>query len=30
MKVVEFFKIYNLALGLNFKNSKFTALHAEF
>jgi hypothetical protein len=30
MKVVEFFKLYNLALGLKFKNSKFAALHAEF
>jgi hypothetical protein len=30
MKVVEFFKLYNLALGLNFKNSKFTTLHDEF
>jgi hypothetical protein len=30
MKVVEFFKLYKLALGLKFKNSKFTTLHVEF
>jgi hypothetical protein len=30
MKVVEFFKLYNLALGLKFKNSNFAALHVEF
>jgi hypothetical protein len=30
MKVVEFFKLYNLALGIKFKNSKFIALRAEF
>jgi hypothetical protein len=30
MKVVEFFKLYKLALGLKFKTSKFTTLHVEF
>jgi hypothetical protein len=30
MKVVEFFKLYKLALGLKFKNSKFATLHVEF
>jgi hypothetical protein len=30
MKVVEFFKVYKLSLGLKFKNSKFTTLHVEF
>jgi hypothetical protein len=30
MKVVEFFKLYNLALLIKFKNSKFATLHVEF
>jgi hypothetical protein len=30
MKVGEFFKLYNIALGLKFKNSKFTFLHVNF
>jgi hypothetical protein len=30
MKVVEFFKLYKLTLGLKFKNSKFAILHVEF
>jgi hypothetical protein len=29
MKVVEFFKIYNIVLGLKFKNPKFAALHVK-
>jgi hypothetical protein len=29
-KVGEFFKLYNIALGLKFKNSKFIFLHAKF
>jgi hypothetical protein len=30
MKVVEFFKLYNIALGLKFKNSKFIAFYVNF
>jgi hypothetical protein len=30
MKVGEFFKLYNIALGLKFKNSKFIFLHVKF
>jgi hypothetical protein len=30
MKVVEFFKLYKLALGLKFKNPKFAILQVEF
>jgi hypothetical protein len=30
VKVVEFFKLYKIALGLKFKNSKFAALHDRF
>jgi hypothetical protein len=30
MKVGEFFKLYNIDLGLKFKNSKFIALHVKF
>jgi hypothetical protein len=30
MKVVEIFKLYNLALELKFKNPKFATLHVEF
>jgi hypothetical protein len=30
MKVGEFFKLYNIALGLKFKNSKFVCLHMKF
>jgi hypothetical protein len=30
MKVVEFFKLYNIVLGLKFKNSKFAAFHVKF
>jgi hypothetical protein len=30
MKVGEFFKLYNIALGLKFKNSKFIFLHVNF
>jgi hypothetical protein len=30
MKVGEFFKLYNIALGPKFKNLKFTSLHAKF
>jgi hypothetical protein len=30
IKVVEFFKLYKLALGLKFKNSKFAILQNEF
>jgi hypothetical protein len=30
MKVVEFFKLYNIALGIKFKNSKFTAFYVKF
>jgi hypothetical protein len=29
-KVGEFFKLYNIALGLKFKNSKFVFLHVKF
>jgi hypothetical protein len=28
-KVGEFFKLYNIALGLKFKNLKFTFLHVN-
>jgi hypothetical protein len=28
-KVGEFFKLYNIALGLKFKNSKFVSLHVN-
>jgi hypothetical protein len=30
MKVGEFFKLYNIALGLKFKNSKLVSLHIKF
>jgi hypothetical protein len=30
MKVVEFFKLYNIALRFKFKKPKFTALHIKF
>jgi hypothetical protein len=30
MKVVEFFKLYNLALRFKFKKPKFTALYIKF
>jgi hypothetical protein len=30
MKVVEFFKLYNIALGLKFRNSKFTTFYVKF
>jgi hypothetical protein len=30
MKVGEFFKLYNIVLGLKFKNSKFIAFHVKF
>jgi hypothetical protein len=30
MKVGEFFKLYNIALGLKFKNSKLISLHVKF
>jgi hypothetical protein len=30
MKVVEFFKLYNIILGFKFKNSKLTAFHVIF
>jgi hypothetical protein len=30
MKVVEFFKLYNIVLGLRFRNSKFTAFYIAF
>jgi hypothetical protein len=30
MKVVEFFKLYNIVLGLKFKKPKFIALHVKF
>jgi hypothetical protein len=30
MKVIEFFKLYNIVLGLKFKKPKFTALHVKF
>jgi hypothetical protein len=30
MKVGEFFKLYNIALGLKFKNSKLIFLHVNF
>jgi hypothetical protein len=29
-KVGEFFKLYNIALGLKFKNSKLVSLHVKF
>jgi hypothetical protein len=29
-KVGEFFKLYNIALGLTFKNSKLASLHVKF
>jgi hypothetical protein len=29
-KVGEFFKLYNIALGLKFKNSKLISLHVKF
>jgi hypothetical protein len=29
-KVGEFFKLYNIALGLKFKNSNLTFLHVNF
>jgi hypothetical protein len=29
-KVGEFFKLYNIALGLKFKNSKLISLHVNF
>jgi hypothetical protein len=29
-KVGEFFKLYNIALGLKFKNLKFIFLHVKF
>jgi hypothetical protein len=29
-KVEEFFKLYNIALGLKFKNSKLMFLHMNF
>jgi hypothetical protein len=29
-KVGEFFKLYNIALGPKFKNSKFVCLHMKF
>jgi hypothetical protein len=29
-KVVEFFKLYNLALGINFKNPMFAVEHVKF
>jgi hypothetical protein len=29
-KVGEFFKLYNIALWLKFKNSKFISLHVKF
>jgi hypothetical protein len=29
-KVGEFFKLYNIALGLKFKNSKLIFLHVHF
>jgi hypothetical protein len=30
MKVGEFFKLYNIALGLKFRNSKLASLHMKF
>jgi hypothetical protein len=30
MKVVEFFKLYNIVLGLRFRNSKFTTFKLHF
>jgi hypothetical protein len=30
MKVVEFFKLYNIALGLKIKNLKFIAFYVNF
>jgi hypothetical protein len=30
MKVGEFFKLYNIALGLKLKNSKLISLHMKF
>jgi hypothetical protein len=30
MKVGEFFKLYNIVLGLKFKNPKLIALHVKF
>jgi hypothetical protein len=30
MKVVEFFKLYHIALGIKFKNSKFIAFYVNF
>jgi hypothetical protein len=30
MKVGEFFKLYNIALGSMFKNSKLASLHVKF
>jgi hypothetical protein len=30
MKVGEFFKLYNIALGPKFKNSKLISLHMKF
>jgi hypothetical protein len=30
MKVVDFFKLYNIALGLKFKNSRFTDFYVKF
>jgi hypothetical protein len=30
IKVGEFFKLYNIALGLKFKNSKLASLHMKF
>jgi hypothetical protein len=30
MKVVEFFKLYNIDLGLKFRNSKFTTFYVKF
>jgi hypothetical protein len=30
MKVIEFFKLYNIVLRFKFKKPKFTALHIKF
>jgi hypothetical protein len=30
IKVGEFFKLYNIVLGIKFKNSKSIALHVKF
>jgi hypothetical protein len=30
MKVVEFSKLYNIALGLKFRNPKFTTFYVKF